>query len=171
MRILKSIILTMAVSLFGFALVGAGTAGALSPIVASASKDAACAGLDEVDKTQGCDTKGTGVDNIVAAAVTILSFVAGIAAIVMVLIAGFKYITSNGDAGKVGSAKTTLVYALVGVVIAALAQILVHFVVNTAVNSASPSSSTKPSAQPSTKLCKDGNPAHKTLPATDPACK
>ncbi len=156
MKILKNIALTMAVSLFGFALVGAGTAGALSPVVASASRDAACAGLNEVDSTQGCGTKGAGVNNIVAAVVTILSYVAGVAAVIMVLVAGFKYITSSGDAGKVGSAKTTLIYALIGIAIAAVAQVLVHFAVNTADNS-------------TTARC---SVAGKTsLAATDPACK
>lgn len=133
-------------------------------IVSSASQDAACAGLKEIDNAQGCGTKGAGVDNIVAAAVTILSFVAGIAAIIMVVIAGFKYITSNGDAGKVSSAKTTLIYALIGIGIAAIAQVLVHFAVNTAVNSNTPAKT------PKSGLCKDGIAAHKSLPATDPAC-
>jgi hypothetical protein len=61
-------------------------------------------------------------------AVEILSIIVGIAAIIMVVISGFKYITSGGESSKVSSAKTTLIYALVGVAIAALAQILVRFV-------------------------------------------
>lgn len=134
MKLLKNIILTLAVSLFGFSLIGAGNAGALSPspVVASASKTAACAGLTELDNTQDCNNKGAGVTNIVAAAVKILSFIAGIAAIIMVLISGFKYITSGGDAGKVSSAKNTLIYALVGIAVAAVAQVLVHLTVRTA---------------------------------------
>jgi hypothetical protein len=48
----------------------------------------------------------------------------------MILVSAFKYITSNGDATKIGSAKTTLIYALVGLAIAALAQALVHFVLS-----------------------------------------
>jgi hypothetical protein len=50
----------------------------------------------------------------------------------MIMVAGFKYITAGGDAGSIGSAKNTLVYAIVGLLIAALAQALVHFVLNAA---------------------------------------
>lgn len=134
MKMFKNIVLTLVVSLLGFTLIGTGTSAALSPVViaASASKDAACAGLSEIDTTQDCGTNGAGLTNVVSAVVKILSYVAGVAAVIMVLIAGFKYITSGGDAGKVGSAKTTLIYALIGVGIAAIAQILVHIAVRTA---------------------------------------
>jgi hypothetical protein len=77
-----------------------------------------------------CDSSG--VTNIINAIVSILSYVAGIAAIIMIILAGTKYITSGGDSGKVASAKSTLIYALVGLVVAALAQFLVHFVLTTA---------------------------------------
>jgi hypothetical protein len=44
------------------------------------------------------------------------------------MIAGFKYIASAGDQNKVASAKGTLIYALVGLAVAALTQFLIHFV-------------------------------------------
>ena len=52
----------------------------------------------------------------------------GIAPIIMIFVAGFKYMTSGGDANKVGSAKTTLIYAIIGLALAALAQLLVKTV-------------------------------------------
>jgi hypothetical protein len=52
----------------------------------------------------------------------------------MIIVAGLKYIASAGDSNKVSSAKSTLIYALVGVLIAALAQLLVHFVLHQASN-------------------------------------
>jgi hypothetical protein len=82
--------------------------------------------------------KDTGVNNIVGTIVNILSYVVGIAAIIVVLLAGFKYITAGGDSGKISSAKNTLVYAIVGLVIAALAQVIVHTVFNSASNASSP---------------------------------
>ncbi len=107
--------------------------------IPTAAAVAACPGpgsskgqvLEGVGQT-GSNCSDTGITKTVEVVVEILSWVAGIAAIIMVIIAGFKYITSNGDAGKVGSAKTTLIYALVGIAIAALAQVLVHFVINSA---------------------------------------
>ncbi|HSX46179.1 MAG TPA: pilin [Candidatus Saccharimonadia bacterium] len=74
----------------------------------------------------GCDDKG--VQKVIHAAVNILSLVVGALAVIMIILAGFKYITSGGEQQAVANAKSTLVYALVGVAVAALAQILVHFV-------------------------------------------
>ncbi len=70
----------------------------------------------------------SGVTSTVSTAVNILSLAVGIAAVIMIIVSGFKYITSGGSSEKVGSAKNALIYALVGVAIAALAQVLVHFV-------------------------------------------
>jgi hypothetical protein len=47
----------------------------------------------------------------------------------MIVLSGFKYITSGGDANKVSSAKSSLVYAIIGLVIVVLAQVIVHFVI------------------------------------------
>ena len=108
-------------------------ASALTPplIVASNSSIStsdACAGLEQIDSKQGCSTSGSGVSSIVKAAVSILSYIVGVAAVIMVIVAGFKYVTSAGDSGRISSAKNTLVYALVGLAVAALAQVLVHLV-------------------------------------------
>lgn len=82
---------------------------------------------------------GAGVTGIISSVVQILSVVVGIVAVIMIIVAGFKYVTSSGDSGKVSSAKTTLVYALVGLAIAASAQLLTRFVLNSADVSACPS--------------------------------
>jgi len=60
--------------------------------------------------------------------VNIFSIIVGIAAVIMIVYAGFRYVTSGGDSGRVTSAKNALIYALIGIAVAALAQILVKFV-------------------------------------------
>jgi hypothetical protein len=100
---------------------------------ASTSKDQVLVGTGAV----GSDCSSTGVGDTVSAIVSILSYIAGVAGIIMVMLSGFKYITSGGDSGKVAAAKNTLIYALIGLVIASLAQFLVHFVLTTAGNSTS----------------------------------
>jgi len=57
-----------------------------------------------------------------------LSVIVGVAAVIMIILSGLRYITSGGDASKVGAAKSSLIYALIGLVIVALAQVIVHFV-------------------------------------------
>lgn len=92
----------------------------------NSSKDQVLKGLDNT----GSNCSSTGVSDFLATAVKILSYIAGIAAIIMILVAGFKYITSSGDSAKVTSAKNTLIYALIGVAVAVLAQFLVNIVLS-----------------------------------------
>lgn len=75
-----------------------------------------------------CTGGTTEINNVLALAVNILSAIAGIIAVTMIIVAGVKYATSQGDAGQIKSAKNTLLYAVVGIIVAALAQFIVHFV-------------------------------------------
>lgn len=136
MKHFKTALLVLALSFLGTGVLGLQTprAGALPATVSSVSglKSDACAGLNQVDSTQGCGTNGTAFGKIVQTVVTILSYIIGIAAVIMIIVSGFKYITSGGDSGKVSSAKSTLIYALIGLFIVALAQGLVHWALHKA---------------------------------------
>jgi hypothetical protein len=70
------------------------------------------------------------LNGLVTSIVNILSVIVGIIAVIMIIIGGLKYITSGGDSGKVSSAKSTIIYALVGLIIVALAQFIVRFVLS-----------------------------------------
>jgi len=72
-----------------------------------------------------------GLNNTITKIVNFLSLFVGIAAVVMIIVAGFRYITSGGDATRVSSAKNTVLYSVIGLIIVALAQIIVKFVINT----------------------------------------
>lgn len=85
-----------------------------------------------------CDETGEAqerVNNIVATVINIFSVIVGIVAVIMIIFGGFKYITSGGDSNNVSAAKTTILYAIVGLVIVALAQVIVRFVLARATNS------------------------------------
>lgn len=82
----------------------------------------------------GSDCSDKGFTGAIAEIVQIMSIIVGIIAIIMILIAGIKYATSGGSSEKISGAKNTLIYALVGVVVVALAQFLVHFVLNVSSN-------------------------------------
>ena len=62
----------------------------------------------------------------------ILSIVAGIASVIMIMIAGYKYLTSGGDSGTISSAKNTLVYAVIGIIVVAFSQFIAQFVIKQA---------------------------------------
>ncbi len=137
MQKLKALCLALTISLSGLGVLGLSTVSAVSlpaSSVASLQGDA-CSGLTQVNSSQDCSTGGSGINKIIKAVVEILSIVVGVAAVIMIIVAGFKYITSSGDSNNISSAKTTLVYALVGIAIAVLAQFLVHFVLNAAARS------------------------------------
>ena len=92
--------------------------------------DEVCAGIGLASSNGSCPepTGSKSVTGLIGSVISILSYIIGIAAVIMILVAGFKYITAGGDSNAVGSAKSTLTYAIVGLIIAALAQILVRFV-------------------------------------------
>lgn len=73
---------------------------------------------------------GTDVSKIIRLTVNILSVVAGIVAVIMIIVGGFKFMTSGGDSNKTAGARNTIVYALIGLVIVALSQVLVKFVLD-----------------------------------------
>lgn len=74
------------------------------------------------------DSNGTDLKAIASKIVNLLSVIVGIVAVIMIIVGGFRYITSGGESGNVSGAKNTLIYAIVGLVIVALAQFIVHFV-------------------------------------------
>lgn len=70
------------------------------------------------------------LNKLITDIINIFSTIVGIVAVIMIIVGGFKYVTSGGDSGKVGSAKNTIIYAIVGLIIVALAQSIVRFVLS-----------------------------------------
>jgi len=78
------------------------------------------------------DASDSSIGTVAGNIVNLLSLVIGAVAVIMIIYAGFRYITSGGESNGVSSAKNSLIYAIIGLVIVVLAQIIVHFVINTA---------------------------------------
>jgi hypothetical protein len=90
-----------------------------------------CGADFKLDSSGGCASTNTGtarIQSIVEDVINIFSVIVGIVAVIMIIVGGFKYITSGGDSGNITSAKNTIVYAVIGLVIVALAQFFVQFV-------------------------------------------
>lgn len=51
-----------------------------------------------------------------------VAIIAGISAVIMIILSGFRYVTSGGDTQKIASAKNTLIGAIVGLVIIVVAR-------------------------------------------------
>ena len=101
---------------------------ALSPIVTPANaqiKDGigAARGEGTADKLLGEGSVFTNVINILLIAIGLIS-------VVMIIIGGIRYAVSGGESGAVTSAKNTILYAVVGLVVAFLAYALVNWVLS-----------------------------------------
>jgi len=76
------------------------------------------------------ELKNKSIDDLPKNIVNVLLWIIGIVSVVMIIWSGFNYIISHGDSGKVQKAKMTLVYAVVGLVIAVLSYTIVNFVLD-----------------------------------------
>lgn len=84
----------------------------------------ACSGDTDI-----CGNSGKKLFDIIKNVINVLLFASGIIAIIMIIIGGINYTLSSGDNAKVASAKNTVLYAVVGLVVASLAFAIVNFVV------------------------------------------
>lgn len=111
--------------------IGFGSFGPLT-VNAQTTSDEACGGV--VIAGGNCDDPANNgkVDSLVSQVVAVLSVVVGVVATIMIMVGGFKYITSNGDSNQVSSAKNTILYAIIGIVVVVFAQVIVKFVINKA---------------------------------------
>lgn len=71
-----------------------------------------------------------GPNGILTKIANLISVVVGIASVIMIIIAGFKYVIASGDPSNIKSAKDTLMYAIVGLIVAAMSQAIVLFVLS-----------------------------------------
>lgn len=109
-------------------------------------QNATCAGANLQAPTAtnagACDisnsSASSNVTKLVTLAVNIFSWVIGVIAVFAIIFGGFKYITSAGESGGVTSAKNTILYAIIGLVIVALAQVIVRFVLGNVTGSVTP---------------------------------
>lgn len=126
MKLLKNLIVGLAVLVTSIFLVA-------SPQYAHAelftnSKNQACAGASLNDGTCDPTASNAKVSGTLAAVINILSLVLGVISVIMIIIAGIRFTTSQGDGNATAGARNTIIYAIVGIVIAVMAQFIVKFV-------------------------------------------
>ncbi len=79
-----------------------------------------------------CNTDGkdpiSGTQGVLRKVTNVIALIAGVAAVILIIISGFQFITSGGDSGKVASAQSALIGAIIGAVIVVFAQAILQFV-------------------------------------------
>ena len=96
----------------------------------SSSSVSALSILDGVNAAHGTGTPTAlfGAGGIITTIANVLLFIAGALAVIMIIYGGLRYTTSAGNSASVTSAKNTILYAIVGLIIALLAFAIVNFV-------------------------------------------
>jgi hypothetical protein len=85
-------------------------------------------GIDQAGTGGGLNTNAWTINNIIQIVLNILTIIVGALAVAFIVIGGIKYITSGGDEKKVASAKNTLLYAIIGLVVAIAARVIIGVV-------------------------------------------
>lgn len=117
---------------------------ALLPVMASATTadNLACGVKGDIAGTGTCSANDTidadnKVNGIISTAIRIFQVIVGLISVIFIIMGGLKYVTSGGATESITSAKNTILYALVGIVVVVLAEVLVQFVLNRATNAGS----------------------------------
>ena len=119
-KIKQFILATVLVGGFGLATIAA-------PVGAVSAINDTCS--DPTNATSViCKSKNDNVGTIVGAVVNTLLFLLGLAAVVVLIIAGITYTTSAGEADAIKRAKNMILYAVVGLVVAFSAYAIINWV-------------------------------------------
>lgn len=84
----------------------------------------------EAARCDGCPSDLFGDTGAFRQVTNTILYIVGIVAVIMLIIGGIKYVVSGGDSKKVTDAKNTVLYAIIGLVIAFLAFAIVNFVIS-----------------------------------------
>lgn len=84
----------------------------------------------EAARCDGCPENLFGDTGVFKQITNTILYIVGVVAVIMLIIGGIKYLISGGDSKKVTDAKNTVLYAIIGLVIALLSFAIVNFVVS-----------------------------------------
>lgn len=126
-RITKLIISVALV--LGTGLVFASSAGAVNVYESCDGPDGVSGTADDVDSAV-CKSTADDANSLINTIVNLMIFFIGVVAVIVIIVSGFTYVTSNGNKEQVTKAKNTLTYAIVGLVVAILAYAIVNWVLD-----------------------------------------
>lgn len=110
-------------------VLGLGSIATLSPVYAVDSNSSVSDWVSGVDDGHGAGSN-TDLTDIIKQIINVVLGVVGVVAVVMMIIGGISFITSQGDSGKVTKARNTILYGVVGLIVALLAFAIVNFVLD-----------------------------------------
>jgi len=75
-----------------------------------------------------------GSTGIFSTITNVLLFLLGAISVIMIIVGGLRYVISGGNSNNVTAAKNTILYAIVGVIIAMLSYAIINFVLGSFTN-------------------------------------
>ena len=127
---MKKLFLLIVLGLTCFAAFGAAPKVQAIEVFAPCTNTAAATGTVCKDVQSQKSASTNPVNQLLKVVLDILSFIAGIAAIILIIINSLRLIASGGDANGIKTARSGLIYALVGVAIVVSAQSIIIFVLD-----------------------------------------
>mgnify|MGYP001740538783 FL=1 len=106
-----------------------GLLGVFTPVVSAANGINICSNGNE--NSVYCKNKGSGetqVNGIIKTIVEVLLTAVGAISIIMIVIGGIMFALSSSDAQKAAKARSTILYAVVGLIVSVFASAIVNFV-------------------------------------------
>lgn len=76
-----------------------------------------------------CQSRNDNAASMMQVIINTLLYVIGIAAVIMIVVGGIRYSLSSGNPSQIKEAKDTIIYAVIGLVVAILSYAIVNFVV------------------------------------------
>ena len=139
-------------AVLGFAAMAVAVTAVLAPLPASAK--AVCRSGDKagqtVDNASECGEGANSADHnlfkTISQIVNVILGVIGLVAVVVVILGGIQFVTSTGDPAKTKKAKDTILYGIIGLVVALLAFAIVNFVLGNVFSNGDSNSSSTTSA-------------------------
>lgn len=120
MRKLKEILMSLAI-------VGAMVTGTAAVTVTTVEASSASKEIGEGAKSTG-QNGGKSFQQNIKTFINVVLYVLGALAVIMIVIGGLRYTISAGDSNATTGAKNTILYAVVGLIVALLAYAIVNFV-------------------------------------------
>ena len=120
-------------SIISIAIMTCAVFGASVLSTASLSGSASAQVSEGINTATTSEMKGKSIDGdngLIKTVVNVLLWAVGILSVIMIIFSGLRYITSAGDASKTKSGQSTLIYSVVGLIVAIMAYAIVNMVTN-----------------------------------------
>lgn len=145
-------------------IITAGAGAATLGLVYTQNAFAAGNGLTNVQSgvtTTETAAGGLTMQQVINTVIGTMLFIVGLLAVIMLIYGGIRYVTSHGDKAQVTAAKETIMYAVVGLVVAIAAFAVVQWITNDVFKGGASSGSSSSESSSST----DGKGGKKTTPS------